>query len=626
MVGMNWKNTWYLIGATIGLFAFIFFYERHLGKYEPPPPPARLAPGLDVGSVSAIEVIAGDVTNRVELRDARWRLVQPLDYPAEKLFIDAFLKTCEELVPHASVSAQATETQPRGVADYGFDPPQSRITITQRSGDVVIEIGRKSPDDKWVYVRADGTDGVEIVDANFLLYIPWTSKHWRDRTLVELDNAPFDRLAIRAGSVDFELSRSATNSAWSIERPPPAKRADHRRVTRLIQALLVQRVNDFVTDDPKADLELYGLKTPSAELSFSRGAAPITKVQFGSSPTNLTDFVYARRLSHTNIVLVPKALVTFLNEPFSLYRDQQLLSFAPETIQQIDIKADEGFTLRRQTNNAWTITQPIAMPADSGLVGQFMTNLMMLQVVTNGGWVKDVVADYSQFGLAPPQRSYSIFTEIPATATNAPFATIAIGRQPTNEFDTVLARRLPEEPVYKISLGEVERLPKKAFMLRDRRIWDFDRARAQSITIRQDGKTLKLIKGGSRKNAEKSFGKTAGADSTQWVIAPGSSGIIHGAAVEAQVLMLSQLRAQAWSHQSEDLHFLDLLGISNKSHTISIEILENGKPRVYKIRFGKKAPPNVVYAAVTLEGGTTVFQYSLADYQTIAQFLSIPKN
>ena len=29
---MNWKGTSYLLATTLGLFAFIWFFERHLGK------------------------------------------------------------------------------------------------------------------------------------------------------------------------------------------------------------------------------------------------------------------------------------------------------------------------------------------------------------------------------------------------------------------------------------------------------------------------------------------------------------------------------------------------------------------------------------------------------------------
>jgi hypothetical protein len=606
---MNWKSTCCLLGATIGLFAFIFFYERHLGKTPPPPPPVKLAPGLDAASVSAIEVIAKGATNRVELRDARWRLVQPLAYPAEKLYIEALLKACSELTPHTSISATTTETQPQGAADYGFNPPQIKIRITQQSGDVVMEIGKKSPSEKFVYVRADGTDGIKIVDAGFLNTIPVTSKDWRNRDLVALDDTPFDRLAIQTGSGGFELSRISSNATWNISLPPPVKRADNFRVAKLIQFLLIQKITDFVTDDPKADLDAYGLKTPAATLSFSQGTnAPIAVVQFGGSPTNQTNFVYARRSTHTNIVVVPKALLNDLNTPFSMFRDRQLLSFLPETIQQIDIKAEEVISLQRQTNDAWKITSPFPMPADKELVGRFMTNLMSLNVVTNG-WVSDVVADYSQFGLAPPRRSYSIFKEIPAAATNSPFATIAIGLQPTNEFDTVLARRLPEEPVYKVALGIENRLPKKAFQLRDRQIWNFNHREAKAITISDKGAKRKLIRNGQK----------------AWIFAEGSQGIINSAAIDAQVLWLGQLRAAHWAHQSEDPRFLSLLGFSDQSYAISIETHENGATNLFQIQFGKMVPPNIKYAAVKLEGRTTVFQYPLADYLTLSEFLVAPK-
>jgi hypothetical protein len=36
-------------------------------------------------------------------------------------------------------------------------------------------------------------------------------------------------------------------------------------------------------------------------------------------------------------------------------------------------------------------------------------------------------------------------------------------------------------------------------------------------------------------------------------------------------------------------------------------------------------PPNIKYAAVKLEGRTTVFQYPLADYLTLSEFLVAPK-
>lgn len=634
---MNWKGTSYLLATTLGLFAFIWFFERHLGKAPPAPLPGKIAPGLTPTAITAIETITGDVTNRVELQDAGWRLVSPIDYPAEKLFIEAFIDACAGLTPHASISRQVTGTQPEGVDDYGFNPPQARITFTQSGGEVVIEIGARSPSEKWVYARSEGSEGVEIVDAGILRYIPATPDGWRDRSLIRLGEAPFNQLDIAASSGGFELTRSNLTSAWRITRPKPAKRANNYRANMLMQYILNWRIAGFVTDDPKADLTPYGLKSPAARIAFRQGTNVLAAVDLGSSPTNNPALVYARRLSHTNVVLVPRQLLDSVNTPFAHFRDEQLLSFNPDIAKQIVIQADETFALQRQTNAAWVIARPARaagptntaapavrvgpVPADPELVGRFMTNLMSLQVVSNG-WVKDVVADYAPFGLAPPRRSYAIHTNAAATAafqpvsaTNQPFAQIGIGSRPQGELATILARRMSEDSVYKISLGEVMQLPTRAYELRHRQVWDFDPRLAETITIRHAGKTRKLVRTDN-----------AGGD-RGWALAEGFQGMINVAAVEAQVLQLSQLRANSWSYQGESPQALQTRGIFDAfSHSIELEVSEPGGRKTYRVTWGKKTARGDIYAAVKLEGGTTVFEYDRRDYETIAQFLGVPLN
>lgn len=633
---MNWKGTFYLIATTLGLFAFIWFFERHLGKASPPPPPGKLAPGLSPSAVTAIETVTGGVTNRVELVDNGWRLVSPVDYPAEKLFIEAFIGACAELTPHTSISKQVTGTQPEGVDDYGFNPPRARIVFRQSNDEVVIEIGNRSPSEKWVYARSEGTEGVEIVDANILRYIPTTPDGWRDRSLIRLGDAPFNQLDIAAATGGFELTRSNLTSAWRITRPKPAKRANNYRSNMLMQYILNWRIAGFVTDDPQADLTPYGLKSPAARITFRQGTNQLAVVELGGSPTNNPALVYARRWSHTNVVLVPRQLLDSVNTPFAHFRDEQLLSFDPAIARQIVVQADETFALQRQTNDAWLITRPAPaggktnaaaalppalIPADPELVGRFMTNLMSLQVVSNG-WVKDVVADYAPFGLAPPRRSYAIHTNAaaglafqPVSATNQPFAQIGIGSRPQGELATILARRMSEDSVYKISLGEVMQLPARAYELRNRQIWDFDPRLAESVTIRHAGKTRKLVRTDN-----------AGGD-RGWALDEGFQGIINVAAVEAQVLQLSQLRAINWSYQGESPQALQSRGIFDEfSHSIELVVSEPGGRKTYRVTWGKKTARGDIYAAVKLAGGTTVFEYDRGNYETIAQFLGVPLN
>ncbi len=603
---MNWKSTWWLLATTLGLFAFIWFFERHLGKKVSAPKAALIAPALKPASVSVIETVTGGLTNRVELRDEGWRLVRPIDYPAEPVFVDAFLKAFQELSAHSSISGRETSTQPDGVSDYGFNPPRARISFTQPDGDVVVELGNSSPSEKWVYVRTKDSEGVEIVDANILRYVPTAPDGWRSRALIDLRESPFNRLSIEAPSRGFELTRSNLASAWRITRPKPAKRADNYRANRLIQYILRTPIVGFVSDDPKVDLAPFGLKAPTAEIVFAQGTNRLAVVQLGASPTNNTEVVFARRLSHTNIVLLPRVLLDSVNQPFTFFRDPQLLGFDPAMVKRVDVQADETFALQRQTNGAWEIVAPVAMPADTALVNRFMTNLTTLQVVTNG-WVKDIVADYAPFGLAPPRRSYAIHTNANATATNQPFAQIGIGNRPTDELDTVFARRMSEDSVYKISLGEVMRLPIRAYELRDRQIWNFDPRAATAIRITEAGKTRNLVR-----------------TNDVWTLAPGSQGVIESIAVEGQIHQLSQLRAGKWAYQGRDEQRLGLLGIFDLSHTIALTLGKGDKAQTRTIRFGKRSAGGAIYAVVELEGGTTVFEYPYRDYEIIRQFLSVP--
>ena len=128
---------------------------------------------------------------------------------------------------------------------------------------------------------------------------------------------------------------------------------------------------EFVSDDPKVDLQPYGLQSPEAELVLSRGTDRLAAVQFGHSPTNQPGMVYARLLQHTNVVIVPKPWLTDLRAPIWDYSDHHLVdTFDPgaASLQRINITAGDTFTLEQSTNGLWQINSPSQLPADENLV------------------------------------------------------------------------------------------------------------------------------------------------------------------------------------------------------------------------------------------------------------------
>src|SRR5262249_49807033 len=125
-------------------------------------------------------------------------------------------------------------------------------------------------------------------------------------------------------------------------------------------------------------------------------------VQFGKSPSTNPAVVYARRLLHTNIVLVPTSLLDALRISHGDLRDRHLVNWSTNVIDDIEVIGTEAFSVRRQTNGTWTLGDTGSL-ADTNAVREWMDVLSRLEGVVE----RDVVTDYANpYGLSPPWRRY----------------------------------------------------------------------------------------------------------------------------------------------------------------------------------------------------------------------------
>ena len=191
--------------------------------------------------------------------------------------------------------------------EFGFAPPRVAIRLEQPDQDIELQLGDFTPLEDKLYARSPGRPGVFTVSRQLLNFLPFTANYWRDQHLLHLSRAnqlEVDHIQIKSGPRQLTLQQS-TNEIWHISQPQPTKRANQTRITKTLINLWNWNVVDFVSDDPKVDLQPYGLQSPEAELILSRGTNRLAAVQFGHSPTNQPGMVYARLLQHTNVVIIP---------------------------------------------------------------------------------------------------------------------------------------------------------------------------------------------------------------------------------------------------------------------------------------------------------------------------------
>ena len=549
--------------------------------------PVKILPELRTASVTAIQVRRKDSGEiiRAERTNSVWRLTKPVDYRAQAASIERFLAALDRLVPAIYLSAHERLSHPGSGEGQGLAQPEDAIFVQQGDRTFQLDIGANTPPGDQFYLQVAGDAGVYIVDAEFLKFLPKTKDDWRDRGLLDLKGLTFDRVAVTNGAKVLELQRIPAPNQWQIVNPTQA-RADAQRLDGLLLQLEAARVAQFVSDSPEPNLDSFGLQPPSLEIALARGTNTAIRLQFGRSPTNEPTLVYARRAGQDTIVTVPTNGLVGWQDSVAAFRDPHLVNLQVEPI-EIEVRAEERFSLQRQGTNTWKIL-PQNLVADSLSVGDLLAVFSDSPIVD----VRDAVpqVDLAKYGLAPPDpvRQYVLKAAGPASpATNVVLVELNFGA--TND-DKVWVRRADEASVYAIKLADFQRLPGAGFQLRPRRLWQYSPDDVERVLITQAGKERQIIHSG--------IGPVA------WSLAPGSSGAINPLAVDQTIKELGQLEVTNWVAHGESNR--PAYGLTPPARHLVVQLKNGGKPAV---DIGAPARGNSLYGAVVQAGEIWIFEF-----------------
>ena len=368
----------------------------------------------------------------------------------------------------------------------------------------------------------------------------------------------------------------------------------------MISALVFQMapnwsIAEFVTDDPDVDLAQFGLDEPSVEFAYSDKTNEFLTVKFGNSPTNRPELVYARQVQFTNVVLTAKTNISLLKLPYTHWRDRHIAALKTNEIAGIDAEYTFGgkafsYRLLSSTNNTWNVVEPEFLPADSDLVRNFFNHMNAIKIQA---FEKDVVSDFSEYGLEPPARKFSFTLSTNSTQTNG-YPSLMFG---TNASERAFARRSDEIKVYAIDMGHFGILPLAHWQWRDRQIWSFNTNDVKRVIVEQHGKSRELLR----------------TPDARWILAPGSSGVVE-LSFEESVFQLSELRADRWVAKGGETSD-ELFGFADPPHRVSFVVEENGVTRTNTVEFGGLRDGSHPFASVVMEDGVKwYFDFPLVPY------------
>lgn len=579
---MNKKQTWWLFGAAVALLGFILFVERNLSvSGETATVDRRLAPGFDTNAVAAIEIRSPDrPTIRLNRGDAGWEVVEPLRYPADALLAGFWLDLFAKAEWRVHLTPEDLQREDRAVAEFGLQPPHVTVLMEHGENRTELRFGDRAQVGDQMFVQIADQGGVFIVDGDLLDLLPMEVAQWRNRAMVNLAGVNFDRIESRHQGRGYTLAPEVGADGgvrWRLTRPIEA-RADPEIVQLLLWRVAGWRVEEFVNDDPQAELEPYGLADPVSVLAVGRGTNDLMTVEIGKAPEDRPDMVYARLVEHGNVVLTSRPTAEILKEPYGHWRDRRVIRLEPEQIRTIIAGGAANYRLEQREADGWQIIEPEELPADEEWVDSFLQHLNSMEIVN---FEKDIVTDFTPYGLAAPARQFTLQTSAVVPTNTFEIPRLSFG---TNAEAAPFVRRSDESAVYGISNEGFNSLPVTHWQWRERQIWNFTTNQVRKVTITQGGATREIVR----------------SDDGAWSLAPGSQGLLEPD-VEEAVFRMGQLRANWWAARGEESR--EPFGFTDESLKITFDLVVDGRSQRRSVEIGGFRDGYSPYGGVQLDDG-----------------------
>ena len=533
---MNWRTTLVLAAITLGVLAYLKFFETKQPSTEEAKRQAQNMVNFDRNKITGIVIQNGDEKIELQRHDNRWRLEAPIKDQADSAVIESLLSDLENWQKDGTISAKEIETDKSKLNEYGVNRPKLRLKFIGQDRPPEIFFGKDAALEGKMYVRFENSKETFLAGQSVKKDIDKKSEEFRDRKLTDLITAQVTRVILKTPAGEMELQKKGDH--WDIVKPLRA-RGDDQKIADLIAQITTARIQQFVADD-HGDLHGYGLAEPRGAVTlFTQDAKQGQLLQVGGVPEKEKDQRYVRFAPRGFVYTVPKKIEEVLNTKPDDLRDRHLVRVDTNILDRITISpADKAKTLLTRKGENWIIASLNNTPANSGEVRRFIDTLQNERVTK---FVEDIGSNLAKYGLDRPQLqlTFSSFASENTAETKAgeqPFATIAFGKV---DGDNVYARLADEPFVVAVRRGLVDQIFTDLLQWQELSIFKFKPEQIHRFSIATD-KELSMER----------------AENKQWRWLKGS-GEINQANVQALIGVLANLRAVRWLGTTAPRHGLD---------------------------------------------------------------------
>ncbi len=299
----------------------------------------------------------------------RWRIVTPLDFPADTAQIQAVIATFAGGLPmDAFVDGGNHE-------DYGVDDQNGLLVELFGAGaelpTVSVMVGKTAAGPS-TFVRIPGAEAVYRADVGGRARYARPAGQWRDKVALDLDPDKVVGLTLARAADTLTFTRGASPGADGDGKPlptpwqlDPAAAAllggpvDDETLRLTVRALARIRAAEIHNPDYAA-----GFDAPAAVGTLRMEDGTTHVVTLGARVADGNAFV--RVAGRDEVFRTPGNVGRALTQPLQAFQDRRLLTFARGDVSSIAY-VDRGLTVvleQSEDGASWAVTQPPNMDAD----------------------------------------------------------------------------------------------------------------------------------------------------------------------------------------------------------------------------------------------------------------------
>lgn len=396
---MRPRNTLLLLLVLIALGGYLYWVELPGQEREAE---SKKLVALKKDAVTGMTLAYPDRTIVLEKSpEGHWRLTSPVAADADDAVVNNMLTAIEV----ADVSRTLEDVGDK-LASYGLAPPEVTVTLTLKEGSVPpLKVGKTTQVGSAAYIQKGDDPKVYIGTMAFQSGMKKQVKDLRDKSVLAFEDQDVRKVELEKDGAVVTAERGEGDK-WRITKPSdyPADAAEIRALLASIRGL---RADDFVSDDPAADLATWGLTDPQLKVTVWTGKDAAQKtLLFGKFKDDEPSKkgIYAKRGELPAVVTLPDFALKNVDKSVSTLRDKTVLTFAKEQAAKLAVTRKDGlgYTLVKR-DGAWHIEEA----GEGAERGPTMTRFLDDLAAFKGTDImsEDPSADLREWGLGTPDMT-----------------------------------------------------------------------------------------------------------------------------------------------------------------------------------------------------------------------------